>query len=143
MSDKAFLDTNVLVYAYDLRDALKHQQAQRILNERMSTQEAVISAQVLGEFFVTVTKKIKQPLSVEAASTILGVLRAIPLVAIDRALVDAAVALHRKDQVSYWDALIIAAAQQSGCEQLLSEDMANGQQFGSVTIVNPFRLPQP
>jgi predicted nucleic acid-binding protein len=141
MSDKVFLDTNVLVYAYDRHDISKHQRAQSIVQELTKAKEAVISAQVLGEFFVTVTRKIKSPLRVDEAATIVHVLGSVRFVETDRALIDSAIELHLRYQISYWDGLIIAAAERAGCGKVFSEDLSHGQQYGNVVIENPFRAP--
>src|SRR4051812_26070850 len=114
MTDRVFLDTNVLVYAYDRHDPAKHQRAQTLLQERLKAKDAFISAQVLGEFFVTVTRKIKNSLRIEEAIAIIHVLDAIPLIEIDRALVVSAIETHVQHQITYWDGLIIAAAERAG-----------------------------
>jgi predicted nucleic acid-binding protein len=141
MSDRFFLDTNILVYAYDFEDPAKQQRAAYIVDQGVQNDTVAVSAQVLGEFFVTVTRKIKPPLTVQEAGNVLDMLLAVALVQIDRALVDAAIAVHVQYRISYWDGLIIAAAERAGCGRVLSEDLSHGQRYGNVMIENPFRAP--
>jgi predicted nucleic acid-binding protein len=140
MSDRVFLDTNILVYAYDLEDPVKQQRAAFIVENGVLDDAIALSTQVLGEFFVTLTRKVKPPLSAKDAAAVLKMLLPVPLVSLDRALVDGPIALHFHYQISYWDALIIAAAQRAGCSRVLSEDLSDGQRYGTVTIENPFRI---
>ena len=129
-----------MVYAYDRHDLSKHQRAQTIVQETTNSHNAVISAQVLGEFFVTVTQKIKHRLRVDEAATIIRVLDSVPLVEIDRLLVTTAIEMHVQHRISYWDGLILAAAERAGCQKVLSEDLSDGQHYGSVVVENPFRM---
>jgi len=143
MSDRAFLDTNILVYAYDFTDPAKQQRAAQIVNAGVRQDSVVVSAQVLGEFFVTVTRKVKPPLTAQEAAAVLHMLSPLMVVPTDRALVDAAVNFHMQYKISYWDALIVAAAERAGCRKVLSEDLADGQQYGTVVVENPFKTPAP
>jgi len=139
MSDRIFLDTNILVYAYDFEDAAKQKRAALIVEQGVQNDTIAISTQVLGEFFVTVTRKIKKPLTAQEAATVLRMLLPVPLVEVNRPLVDAAIAFHIRYNISYWDGLIIAAADRAGCPKILSEDLSDGQQYGNAIIENPFR----
>jgi predicted nucleic acid-binding protein len=141
MSGRSFLDTNILVYAYDFEDPAKQKRAAQIVEEGVRDDTLALSTQVLGEFFVTVTRKIIRPLTPQQAVTVLGMLLAAALVEIDRPLVDAAIAAHLQYQISYWDGLIIAAAERAGCGKILSEDLSDGQRYGTVVVENPFRTP--
>lgn len=138
MSAKAFLDTNILVYAYDSHDLRKQAMAQQILRAGLLEDTVFISAQVLGEFFVTVTRKIPRPLSAEEAQEAVDILATFPVVDVDRSLSLRAIDTHRRHQISYWDALIVAAAQRSGCGEILSEDLQDGQAFDGTVVRNPF-----
>ncbi len=133
-----FLDTNILVYAYDSNDQGKQQIARQLLENAIIEENAAISAQVLGEFFVVVTRKIAVPLTSEEAGQLLAIFRKLPVIEIDGELVDSAVDIHQRYGVSYWDGLIIAAARQHGCNRVLSEDLQAGQKIDGVEIVNPF-----
>ena len=137
MTDRSFADTNIWVYAVDGSDPLKQARARAIL-EPTPDKDIVVSAQVLGEFFVVVTGKLARNVSESAASAMVQRMASLPVVAIDGALVSAAISGSRAWQVAYWDALIIAAAETAGCRLLFSEDLAHGRTYGSVTVENPF-----
>jgi predicted nucleic acid-binding protein len=138
MSDRAFLDTNVLVYAVDEAEPGKRAEARRLLGSA-GEQEFVLSSQVLGEFYAVATRKLEQPVPEAVAAAVIDLLGGLPTVSIDAALVKSAVQTSRSAQLSYWDGLIVAAAAASGCVRLLSEDLNDGQLIGSVRIENPFR----
>lgn len=135
----SFVDTNILIYAED-RDAKgKHAVARALIMDLWESREGVVSVQVLQEFYVNVTKKLKKPLTVAKAKKIIE--EYLTWTVVDntgRMLVDA-IDLQRKSQLSFWDSLIVQAAIQSGCNRLYSEDMNAGQRFGPVTLVNPFK----
>jgi predicted nucleic acid-binding protein len=138
MSDKLFLDTNILVYAYDSSEPEKQATAQMLLTQGIEREDAVISAQVLGEFFVVVTRRIQQPLSAEQAEQVIDLLGILPAVEIDLKLVKRAISIHKESQISYWDSLIVSAAERAGCSQILSEDLNTGQVYDDVRVTNPF-----
>jgi predicted nucleic acid-binding protein len=99
----------------------------------------VISTQVLQEFFVTVTRKLARPLPAREAEAALRRLMELSVVQVDPDLILAAAVCGRRDRISFWDALILAAASAAGCEEVLSEDLPHGQSFGRVRIANPLR----
>lgn len=138
MSGRAFLDTNVLVYAYDASEPKRMVVAQRLLEAALRTDDACISAQVLGEFFVTVTRKIRAPLTAKAANEIVALLGKLTVVTIDLHLVRQAIRIQGEHGLSYWDALILAAAARGGCEEVLTEDLNPGQAILGMRIRNPF-----
>jgi predicted nucleic acid-binding protein len=138
MSYRAFVDTNVLVYALDDAEPEKRDTARRLLGSTEYGQ-FVLSAQILSEFYVTVTRQLAEPVSEAKAEEAVRWLGLNPIVSIDQALVRSAVQTSRASQLSYWDGLVVAAAASSGCERLLSEDLNDGQQIGSVRVENPFR----
>ena len=138
MTDRTFIDTNVLVYAYDRGDPIKRSQALELLGAGIEEQTAVVSAQVLGEFFNTVTRKIPGPLSAEEAQEAIEAISALPVVALDLALVRRAISTQKRYGISYWDALIVVAAESAGCTRILSEDLNPGQAYNGVVVVNPF-----
>lgn len=138
MSDKLFLDTNVLVYAYDALQPDKQRIAQEVIAHGVETDTIAVSAQCLSEFYVTVTRKIPRPLSVASALDVVDRLSLLQVIELDSTLVREAIVLHAEQQVSYWDALIIAAAARGGCDTVLSEDLQHGRQYGDVTVRNPF-----
>lgn len=137
-ADRAFLDTNVLVYAFDRDEPVKAKQAKEILTQAKPG-ELVLSAQVLSEFYVTVTRKLERPLDPVLAAQAVDWLSVLPVVPLDQALVKDAVRLSGSSQISYWDGLVVAAAATAGCGRLLTEDLNDGQLIGSVRVENPFR----
>lgn len=135
----AFVDTNVFVYAVDADEPEKRATAIALLDELKG--RIAVSAQVLNEYYVTVTRKLARPQSSEQAELSVRSLAKLPVVDLDRELVLAAVALSRSAQLSLWDAAIITAAQRAGCERLYSEDLNAGQVFEGVTVIDPFAAP--
>ncbi len=138
MPDRNFIDTNILVYAYDSADPAKQEHARHILRSGITEETAVLSAQVLGEFFTVATSRISEPLSAEEAEEVLGILSVLPVVEIDLRLVLRATGIHRRYDINYWDSLIVAAAQRAGCTQILTEDLNTGQSYQNMLAVNPF-----
>lgn len=138
MSDRTFLDTNVLVYAVDETEPDKRDTARRLLSST-GYGEFVLSSQILGEFYTVVTRRLAEPVPEATAAAIVDQLSLNPVVPLDPALVKAAIQTSRSSQLSYWDGLIVASAAASGCERLLTEDLNDGQLIGSVRVENPFR----
>jgi predicted nucleic acid-binding protein len=138
MSGRAFLDTNVLVYAYDRHEPRKQSIAQSLLTDAFRSENVALSTQVLGELFTVVTRRIPQPLTVDQAQELVELFGTLPMVEIDLPLVRRAAETVKLCQVSYWDALIVAAAERSGCDTILSEDLGDRHRYGGVTVVNPF-----
>jgi predicted nucleic acid-binding protein len=136
MTDRVFVDTNVWVYAVDHADPVKQARARKVLDPANGSQ-IVTSAQVLGEFYVTVTRKLTRPVDPADAARMVERMRALPVVEIDADRVAAAIDGRRTWQLAYWDALIIVAAQAAGCARVLSEDLATGATYGAVRVENP------
>jgi predicted nucleic acid-binding protein len=139
MSDVVFVDTNVLVYARDLTEPSKQPIAAEWMQRLWQERRGRLSVQVLQEYYVTVTRKLKPGLTDDAARADIRYLQAWDPVVTDAALLEAAWALETKHRLSFWDAMIVAAAQRVNARYLLSEDMQDGQAFGEMTILNPFR----
>ena len=138
IAEPTFIDTNVLVYRYDSRDPVKQLRAQELVKSGIESQTAVVSAQVLGEFFTTVTRKIQIPLSTDDAQEAVDLISTLSVVALDLALVRRAISTQKRYGISYWDALIVVAAESAGCTRILSEDLNSGQAYNGVVVVNPF-----
>lgn len=138
MSDRTFLDTNVLVYLFDVDSPAKQARARELFGHLGRSGRVVLSSQVLQEFYVTVTRKLARPLPAEDALSALVQFSVYPLVTSDGALVLRAAQLHQKASLSFWDALIVQAALEGNCRTLLSEDMQHGRKFGDLVIENPF-----
>lgn len=140
MSDRVFVDTNVLVYAFDASEPAKKARALEILGAYSSRDTPTISTQILQEFYVSVVRKLKVPLSEEDAEAAVQRLCRLPVVQIDPAVVLAAIRTSRRMRLSFWDALVVQAALEGGCKRLLTEDLHHGTVVdGVLTIVNPFR----
>ena len=133
-----FFDANILVYAYDPRDQRKQRIAQRLLSDAVANDNGVLSAQVLGEFFNVATRRLPNRLSIEEATQAIEEISILPVVALDLTLVRRAVETCGRYQISYWDALIIAAAERADCTRIFSEDLNAGQLYNGVVVVNPF-----
>lgn len=136
MSDKAFLDTNILVYLFDHDSPAKQRCARVVLEAEGSS--AAVSTQVLQEFYVTVTRKLGHPMPARDAEAAVHELAALEVVPVDAPLVLAGIARSRGDRLSLWDSLVIEAALQAGCGRLLTEDLQAGRRFGSLRVENPF-----
>ena len=137
-TSRDFFDTNILVYMYDDRDPQKQDRAFNTVTEAVDNNTGVVSAQVLGEFFNTVTRRIPNSISVGEAQDAISMFAQMTVVALDLELVRRAVETCGLYQVSYWDALIIAAAERAGCGRIISEDLNAGQSYHGVVVVNPF-----
>ncbi len=139
MSDRAFLDTNILVYAIDETEPEKRDIARRLLSSATGDGLVfVLSTQVLSEFYTVVTRRLAEPISEDAAAAVVDRLSLNPIVSIDSTLVKAGIQTSLSSQLSYWDGLIVASAAAGGCERLLTEDLNDGQTIGSVRVENPF-----
>ena len=135
---KAFVDTNVLVYAYDRAAGSKHVRARELLEELWTSGRGVLSTQVLQEFYVNVLRKTRPRVPPEDARTLVADYLAWDPVVNDGAAVLEALDASRRHQRSYWDALVVVAAARSGASVMYSEDFNHGQRFGSVQVLNPF-----
>jgi len=137
MSDKAFLDTNILVYAHEPGTGIKHERARAIIEKLWETGGGILSTQVLQELCVSLHRKMARPWTVdETRSLILNYMEWQIVVNTPDSVVEA-LAIEARYQISFWDALIIHAAESSGAEILYSEDLSDGQIYGSVRVVNP------
>jgi predicted nucleic acid-binding protein len=138
MNARVFVDTNVLVYAYDIDAGEKHRIAADRLAELWKTRTGVISTQVLQEFYVTVTRKLPTPLKRSVARSILANYSVWQVETPRAKTLIAASEIEERYQVSFWDALVIAAAALGRAELLLTEDMNVDQIIEGVRIENPF-----
>lgn len=134
----AFVDTNVVLYAYDASAGERHKRAAELVGDLGERRKGAVSVQVLQEFYVNATRKIAKPLDHAAALGRLRVLSRWPVHAPSAHDVLAAAALARDAQLSFWDAMIIRSAAALSCRVLWSEDLNEGQQIEGVTIRNPF-----
>lgn len=126
------------MYAFDKSEPEKGTTAKGLIRDFGADGNLVLSTQVLQEFYVTVTKTGKSMLSSEAAEEIVSDLAEFPLVQVNKSIISHAMKRHQSKTFSFWDSLIVEAALQSGCRQLLSENMQHGQVVDSLTICSPF-----
>lgn len=140
--ERWFFDTNVLVYLFDQKAPKKRAMAQDLWDRACREAVPVISTQVLQEFFVTVTKTVKQGLSVSTArEAILQFSEIAEVVAVSVPLIAAATRRVEVSGFSFWDGLIVESAIDCGARCLWTEDLQNGQAFGELVAVNPFSPP--
>jgi len=137
-----FVDSNVLIYAYDVTAGVKHEQAKALVAGLWESRYGCLSIQVLQEFYVTVTRKVARPLAGDVAAEVVADLAAWRIHAPSVEDVGRAIAIHRRYAISFWDAMIIRSAAQLGCTTLWSEDLGSGQVCEGVRVVNPFAVPE-
>lgn len=130
---RCFVDTNVLLYALSGHPA--ESAKRRCARALLSSEPFGLSVQVLQEFYVNARKGGVEP---DVLDAVLTELRRVPVVESSLSLFDAAIALRRRYTISYWDAAIVAAAQELGAQTLFSEDLSHGQRYGAVRVMNPF-----
>lgn len=140
MKDKIFLDTNIFIYSIDASPDQKNKRdiARQIVREQIRKDSGVVSIQVLQEFYQVSTHKIQVPLSTEEALEYLHYITILATVTADFDMVVAAIRLHQKYSLSFWDALILQAAKTAGCSLVLSEDLQDGFRLDDLTVKNPF-----
>jgi len=139
MSDRYFVDTNVLMYAHDSAAGEKHQRAKSLVEELWEARAGVVSTQVLQELAVNLGRKAKKPLDAKATRDVVSDYLTWQIVVNGGDSILEALDLEAKYQISFWDALIVQAAHVSGAEVLYSEDLSDGQAYGAVRVINPFR----
>ena len=137
MSDKTFVDTNILIYAHDADAKSKHGLAKSVLAELWSQRTGVLSMQVLQEFYVNVTRKIAVPLPKNVARMLVNSY-AIWCVETTPAEISSAFQIEDESRIGFWDALIVASALKCGAIRILSEDLNAGQMISGMRIENPF-----
>lgn len=138
MTERVFVDTNVLIYAHDLDAGLKHDRAAAILSDLWEKENGIVSVQVLQEFYVNVTRKISAPLTPALARGVIRNYLAWQIAPNDPSTVLSASEIAERNHISFWDALIVASASNAGADRILSEDLNHGQMIEGVVIENPF-----
>ena len=133
-----FVDTNILVYAHDASAGEKQGRAKELLKELWGARTGCLSIQVLQELYVALTTKVPSPMPAEAATLVLEDLSAWRVHTPGVEDVLAAIAIHRRCGLSFWDAMIIRSAACLSCARLWSEDFNPGQVYDGVEVVNPF-----
>lgn len=135
---KIFVDTNILIYAYDRGAGPKHDLALNLVETLWQEGTGALSTQVLQEFYVNVRRKAQKPVSARMAKDLITDYLAWNPVVNDGASVIESIELEQRYKFSFWDAMIVVAAQRAGATTLYSEDFNSGQVIGSLKIVNPF-----
>jgi predicted nucleic acid-binding protein len=138
---RIFVDTNILVYAYDRTAEGKHRAARDILRVLWTKRSGVLSTQVIQEFYVSVTKKIPRPIDPGTARTIAGDLLRWDVVVNDGESILEAIDIQTRQKISFWDALIVQSALRGRADVLLSEDLSDGRRIEGLLIQNPFKHP--
>ena len=134
---KVFLDTSIFIYQLDKRDPGKQRTCRELVREHASQGQAVVSTQILQEFYVSATGKLR--LDALFVKNIMRTLENMEVVTVGADLIHEAIDTSVQHKLSFWDALVIAAAQSANCRLLYSEDMNAGQTVRNVKITNPFR----
>lgn len=136
--DRQFIDTNILVYAFDSSNESKYIIANKLVKKLWENRLGCLSTQVLQEFYVTVTRKIPIPLPHQEASDLIVELGKWTLHLITVQDITKAIELQNKYKIAFWDALILSSASKLGCHTLLTEDLNHGQAYDGVIAINPF-----
>jgi predicted nucleic acid-binding protein len=137
MPDKYFVDTNILMYAHDRSAGLKHDRARQVIERLWISGQGVLSTQVLQELCINLRRKIARPLPVEEARRLIQDYLSWEIVVNTPASVLQALEIEVRYKTSFWDALVLQAAESAGAAVLYSEDLASGQKYGPVQVTNP------
>lgn len=139
MNDRVFLDTNIFVYSFDQTAPDKAKKAQALIREALASHKGVVSYQVVQEFFSVALRRFIPPMqTIEAEQYLATVFRPMLAVHSSAGLFAEALRVQGQGKLSWYDSLIVAAAQQAQCGKLLTEDLHNGRRFGNVRVENPF-----
>jgi len=141
MSDKYFVNTNILVYAHDRSAGLKHQRAQALVESLWESGQGVLSTQVLQELCINLRRKVSKPLPVSEVRQLIRDYSTWEIMTNTSESVLAALDIEARYKTSFWDALIIQSAEASGASVLYSEDLSDGQKYGALRLVNPLKTP--
>jgi predicted nucleic acid-binding protein len=141
MSAKAFVDTNILVYAHQIGAGERHDVAADLVERLWRERAGVVSTQVLQELYVNLRRKARPIFERSEAARIIDDYVHWHVVVNDVRALREAIDLEKRYQLSFWDALIVHAANAAGVRELYSEDLNHGQSYGSVTVISPFRQP--
>ena len=140
MSDRAFVDTNILVYAHDKAAGKKHERARLLIDELWATRTGVVSTQVLQELCVALRRNAARPLDVRTTREIVMDYLAWDVWVNTGEAVAEALSIEERCQISFWDAMIVHAARAAGTTLLYSEDFSDGRVYEGVRVVNPLRV---
>ncbi len=142
MNGKCFVDTNILVYAHDRSAGIKHDRARSLLEQLWTSGEGVVSTQVLQELCVSLRRKVVHPPSIEEVRQLIKDYSSWEVVVNTAESAIEALDIESRYKLSFWDALIIYAAETAGASILYSEDLAKGQRYRGIQVVNPLVSPR-
>jgi predicted nucleic acid-binding protein len=137
MADKCFVDTNILIYAHDRSTGIKHEKARQLVESLWMSGNGVLSTQVLQELCVNLGRRVARPPGAEEIRRLIYDYMSWEIVVNAPKAVIEALEIEARFKTSFWDALILQAAEQSGSAILYSEDLAAKQSYGTVRVVNP------
>ena len=137
MTRKYFVDTNILIYAHDRSAGAKHDRARQLIERLWATGEGVLSTQVLQELCINLRRKVARPLPIEEVRQLIQDYLSWEVVVNAQESVLQALEIEVRYKISFWDALVLQAAERSGAAVLYSEDLAPGQYYGAILVVNP------
>ena len=137
MSARYFVDTNILMYAHDTAAGAKHERARELVEDLWQSRKGVVSTQVLQELAVNLRRKARRPLDAKATRQVIVDYLAWHVVQNGGESILEALEVEDRYKISFWDALIVQAAESAGAEILYSEDLSDGQRYGSVRVINP------
>jgi len=137
-NERQFIDTNILVYAHDISAGGKHSRARKLVTDLWNSARGCLSIQVLQEFYVIATQKVRTPVTDDAAIRIIVDLSKWTIHLPDADDIVTAIKTRQRCHISFWDAMIICSAEKLGCSTLWTEDLNHGQTFGQVKVLNPF-----
>lgn len=137
MAEKYFVDTNILIYAHDRAAGTRHEHARQLIERLWTTGQGVLSTQVLQELCVNLRRKVAHPPPLDEVRQLIQDYLSWEVVVNTPEAVIQALEIEARHKISFWDALVLQAAEQSGAAVLYSEDLAAGQSYGSVRVINP------
>lgn len=141
MSDKRFVDTNILVYAHDASAGVKHKRSLQLIENLWSEGTGALSTQVLQELCICLRRKVDPPFSTEEIRQLVRDYMSWSVVVNTPELIVQALDLEHRFRISFWDALILQAAVHGGATTVYSEDLASGQKYGAIQVINPLIAP--
>jgi predicted nucleic acid-binding protein len=137
MAQKYFVDTNLLIYAHDRSAGVKHDRARELIERLWTSGEGALSTQVLQELCINLRRKVARPLPIEEVRRLIQDYLSWEIIVNTPESVLQALDIEVRYQISFWDALVVQAAETSGAAVLYSEDLAAGQHYGAIQVVNP------
>src|SRR6202166_2746936 len=140
---KFFVDTNILIYAHDRAAGVKNERARQLVERLWTSGEGVLSTQVLQELCINLRRKVARPLPVEEVRRLIQDYLSWEIVVNTPASVLQALEIEVRYKTSFWDAQVLQAAESSGAAVLYSEDLAEGQKYGPIHVINPLSHPGP